>query len=128
MSKKSKTRATIQVNNGPEMDLDEIQKGGAAFDNFAEQVKTLLHLDERAKETGIEFHASLDRVSQDAEGERKIVFKVPRSDSLAVDIVSHWVELPLRIQVFVEKRWVQGSWDELHPHDANNGDGESDDE
>ncbi len=87
--------------------MDEVQKGGAAFQDFSAQMKTLLQLDEQAKETGIEFHASLDRVSQDSEGERKIVFKVPRTDSLSVDIVSHWVELPLRIQVFVEKRWIQ---------------------
>ncbi len=104
---KNKATATVQVNNGPVMDLDEIQKGGAAFDEFQSQMAAILKLDERARETGIEFRASLDRVSQDAEGERKIVFKVPRSDTHAIDVVSHWTELPLKIQVFVEKRWVQ---------------------
>ncbi len=107
MAKNNKSKATIQVNNGPVMDLDEVQAGGAAFDGFSAQMAAILKLDERARETGIEFRASLDRVSQDAEGERKIVFKVPRSDTHAIDVVSHWTELPLKIQVFVEKRWVQ---------------------
>ncbi len=133
MSKKKskpKTKATIQVNSdelhphGKEYDLDEVQAGGGAAKDFQAELAQVLKLqEEKARTQGIGFSAVLEKTSQDRDGERTVVLKVPRSDRLAIDILSHWDSQPLNVVIGVQEHYQQGSL-----LDNADDDGESDDD
>lgn len=122
--KRPKTKATVRVNNGKEYDLDELQDDAstAAKDFQAELTQVLKLQEEKARAQGIGFSAVLEKTSQDRDGERTVVLKVPRSDRLAIDILSHWDSQPLNVVIAVAEHYQQGSLLD----DA--GDGESDDD
>lgn len=107
---KPKAKATLQVNNGPVMDLDEIINGGAAAKDFQVEIAKMLNLqEEKARTQGIGFKAVLEKTSQDRDGERTVVLKVPRSDRLAIDILSHWDSQPLNVVIAVAEHYQQGN-------------------
>lgn len=109
--RKPKTKATVRVNNGKEYDSDELKDDAsmAAKDFQAELSQVLKLQEEKARAQGIGFSAVLEKTSQDRDGERTVVLKVPRSDRLAIDILSHWDSQPLNVVIAVAEHYQQGS-------------------
>lgn len=129
--KRPKTKATVRVNNGKAYDLDELKEDAstAAKDFQAELTQALQRQEEKARAQGIGFSAVLEKTSQDRDGERTVVLKVPRSDRLAIDILSHWDSQPLNVVIAVAEHYQQGSLlDDAGDASASQGDGESEDE
>ena len=110
-SKTKKPKATVRVNNGREIDLDEaMQDGTAAQKDFQVEVaKMLQRQEEKAREQGVGFSATLEKTSQDRDGEQTVVLKVPRTDRLAVNILSHWDSEPLAVVIAVKPHHKQGN-------------------